>query len=625
MKNKKLTQFRSLRWLMIILCAVSFLSNSVQAQTGVAPVLTPVLGFGVDGDAVANYPSPGMYSTAGDWFANPPYCGPCSIFNMSTPDPFDVNFPLTIHYNDPWEGVDPTIFTQSSKIYDPYDETFKWGDGYVPNKNEINNATAHFTWGNPALGGDTTDLWCVFAADRMVNNGDAYIDFEFLQSPVMMVYNADSTGGYFEGYGPDGTRTVGDLIVTIQFVNGGTNAIVVIHRWESDGAGGFNYYEQPLSNYVGDIYVTSNTALTIAPWNPYGQTSYDYNQYAEGAINLSEVMGFAAGGCGYLSTVFVRTKTSQSTSAVLKDFPGAPYQANISLNDLEVFCPDDVFLPQCSVSADITEAYNDWKDGFTHQGGHGIIHTNILDIPTLPTNIACGDTIYFTYSIYDTCNDVPLTCSSAFGVAADKTKPIIVDGQDVVLTGCNPAWPTVVQTTWSDNCGGSGTISGVAGSIVTNGCTQYIDYTFNVSDACGNAALPVVMRVSRHYDVTKPIIVDGQDVVLTGCNPAWPTVVQTTWSDNCGGSGTISGVAGSVITNGCTQYIDYTFNVSDDCGNAALPVVMRVSRHYDVTKPIIVDGQDVVLTGCNPNWPTVVETTWSDNCGGSGNIAGVPG
>lgn len=77
----------------------------------------------------------------------------------------------------------------------------------VLNKNQINNALAHFTWGNPDLGEVATDLWCIFAADRMVNNGDAYIDFEFLQSPVVMVYNADSTAGYFQGYGPDKSRT----------------------------------------------------------------------------------------------------------------------------------------------------------------------------------------------------------------------------------------------------------------------------------------------------------------------------------------------------------------------------------------------------------------------------------
>jgi hypothetical protein len=206
------------------------------------------------------------------------------------------------------------------------------------------------------------------------------------------------------------------------------------------------------------------------------------------------------------------------------------------------------------------------------------------------------------------------------------TPPVIVDGGDIVLPGCNPDWPASVTTTWSDNCGGSGTLTGVAGEVVDNGgCSQYRDYTFNVSDDCNNPATTVVIRVSRYYDAVPPVIVDGDDIVLPGCNQYWPAAVTTTWSDNCGGGGTITGVAGDVVTNGCTQYRDYTFNVSGGCGGDAVPVIIRVSRHWDKTPPVIVDSNDIVLPGCNPYWPASVTTTWSDNCGGSGTLTGVAG
>ena len=634
MKIVRFTHLKFLRCLLLTTLCIALVGSSVQAQQGVAPVITPLIGFGVDGDALANFPTPGPFSQAGDWFSDPLYPGPgTTLFNMATPDPYDMTYPLSIHYNDPWEGVDPTIFTKSSKIYDPYDTTFTWGGGHVPNKNEINNASAHFTWGNPAIGGIATDLWCIFAADRMVNNGDAYIDFEFLQNPVMMVYNADSTAGYFQGYGPDKTRTVGDIVITIQFENGGTTAIPVVHRWEFVGPDpdDFTYVEQPLSNYTGAILITSNTDLTVAPWMPYGQPAYLDNQYAEGAVNLSAVMGFGEGECGYLSTVFVRTKTSQSTSAVLKDFPGAPYQANISLDDLEVFCPTPVYLPECSDMADITTAYNAWVDGFYYTGGNEPIVENIGDIPLLPVGITCGDTIYFTYEVTDTCNQIPVTCESAFGVAADENLPVINDGPDIALEGCNPAWPATVTNTWTDNCGGSGTVTGVPGDVTDLPgavCMQYRDYTFNVEDDCGNDALPVVKRVTRHWDMTAPVINDGPDIALEGCNPAWPATVTNTWTDNCGGSGTVTGVPGAVTDLPgaiCMQYRDYTFNVDDDCGNHAATVIKRITRHWDMTAPVINDGPDIALEGCNPAWPATVTNTWSDNCGGSGTVTGVPG
>ena len=73
----------------------------------------------------------------------------------------------------------------------------------------------------------------------------------------------------------------------------------------------------------------------------------------------------------------------------------------------------------------------------------------------------------------------------------------------------------------------------------------------------------------------------------------------------------------------------YAFNATDDCGNAAQEVVIRVLRHYDMTAPVIADMDDMTLDGCNPDWPAEVTTTWTDNCGvggeTSGTLAGVAG
>ncbi|PKP45241.1 MAG: hypothetical protein CVT94_18585, partial [Bacteroidetes bacterium HGW-Bacteroidetes-11] len=119
------------------------------------------------------------------------------------------------------------------------------------------------------------------------------------------------------------------------------------------------------------------------------------------------------------------------------------------------------------------------------------------------------------------------TCSETYMVD-DDVPPVITDLEDIMLQGCNAEWPAAPTTTWTDNCSAGGTITGVAGNPVIVGCTQYIDYTFNVSDACGNAAVPTVTRVTRMYDVTDPIIVEVADYTLEGCNTAWPEVVSTT-------------------------------------------------------------------------------------------------
>ena len=171
------------RWILwpFAILAVLLMSSTVYGQggnvQGKAPTVYPPGGFGVDGDALANFPTP-QYLNVGDWFSSLEYPGTGgTIFNMSTPDPFDLNYPMSWHWNDPWEGKDTTVFTTANKINDD-PNTYKWGEGNVPQKNEINNATVQFSFGDPAQGSDPDHLWCIFAADRMVNNGDSYIYFE---------------------------------------------------------------------------------------------------------------------------------------------------------------------------------------------------------------------------------------------------------------------------------------------------------------------------------------------------------------------------------------------------------------------------------------------------------------
>ena len=609
--------------LLLLLLATAALVN---AQTGRAPVETPPIGFGIDGDANANtYPATPSFSNTGDWFSNGASGSGMSLFDMSditSPYTFNYYSDQSIHYEDAWSGEDPTILTGSTKVSDPYGVNFTWGPGQNPNKNEINNAVIHFTFGSNANGltGNPDDLWCVFAADRQVNNGDAYIDFEFLQSRVELVEDpANPLQGWFESDGPDGTRTVGDILVTIQFTNGGNVPTPVIQKWLPNGSGGFGWVTQNLAQYAGQIYMTSNIVPVTPLWNPYGQTTYDLNQFAEGAINLTAVMGIGQDECGLLSTVFVRTKTSASPTAELKDFPGAPYQINICNDEtLPVITEiNDIILEGCNPDWPV-ELTTTWTDncsaGGTISGVAGEVITN-----------GCTQYRDYTFEVTDDCGNDATPVVVRVTRTWDVTPPVISDLADYTLEGCNADWPTSVTTTWADNCGSSGSTTGVAGDVTVNGCIESRVYTFNVTDACGNAAVTQTTTISRTYDVTAPVIADLADYSLEGCNPAWPTSVTTTYSDACSGNGTVEGVAGDVVTNGCYQTRVYTFNYTDNCGNPAAPQTTTITRQYDVTAPVIADLADYSLGGCNTAWPTSVTTTYSDACSGNGTVEGVAG
>jgi len=258
-----------------IFMAMMFMYNTVNAQfLGKAPVQTPVTGFEIDGNAYAHEP----IGTAGDWFD--------SDLNhnhgLLHPTSGAVLYPgKTFIIRDRYLD-DLTIFTSSNKINDN-PNTYTWGPGSSPNKDEIQNVGVHFTYGDPNIrGGDgitgdygnTNDLWCLFAGDRQVTNGSSYIDFEFLQMPMTITgatYGAldPTTGvapitggsGTFVSQGISGGRTLGDLLITIELTNGGGAARVEINVWEQLAGGGFGYVIHPNSEYIGNLFITENNSL----------------------------------------------------------------------------------------------------------------------------------------------------------------------------------------------------------------------------------------------------------------------------------------------------------------------------------------------------------------------------
>lgn len=121
--TKSNAAIKAVSLLCLIFAAFLFSAQTVHGQTsikGVAPVVYPPGGFAVDGNAISNYLPASIYDSAGDWFSDPAYPGPGgTVFNMSTPDPFDLNYPMAKHWNDGWmQGTDLTIFTQRTKIND---------------------------------------------------------------------------------------------------------------------------------------------------------------------------------------------------------------------------------------------------------------------------------------------------------------------------------------------------------------------------------------------------------------------------------------------------------------------------------------------------------------------------
>ena len=602
----RLSCWKQLLMTALLIMATVLTSFTLTAQNlpGTVPVLTPVGGFGIDGDAYANTPTPGI----GDWF-NTMYAGSGgSLFNAdgTVKDPS-----MTYFLQDDWGGTDATIFTSSNKINDN-PTTYTWGPGNVPNKNEIQNVGAHFAYGNPALpGGVADELWCIFAADRQVVNGDAYIDFEFLQKSLTMT---GLTSGGFASEGTANGRTVGDLLVTVIFTNGGTSAEVQIRIWEPI-SGGYGYILHPNSEFIGDIFVTNNNAITNVPFDVYGTTPGVYvpNQWVEGAVNLTKLLNFGTNPCAQVSTLFVRTKTSQSVTAELKDFPGI-IQLELGIPELTVNCPGNMTMPACSTQEQINTAFAAWKAGFSYGGGvppitesyaytgGAVIGSNLNSL--LPPNI-CGGSVSITYTATDYCEQTD-SCSATFTVTAPPAL-VISDVQNMTVNACSYANQAAVNAafnTWlqgftvSGGCNPQGSYGTPVAPLLCAG--GYVDVTYNVTDLCGSGSdtarftlnAPPAVTVSDVQNMTTSACLYANQAAVDAEFAAWLTGFTT--GGGCNPVGSFVGTP--VAPDLCGGSTMVTYNVTDLCDNTKQDVAT-----FTITAPpalVISNVQDLTIPGC---------------------------
>jgi hypothetical protein len=248
----------------------------------------------------------------------------------------------------------------------------------VPDKNDILDMFIHVR----RQGETATDpLWLFGGLGLESNTGNRYFDFELYQTDIYY----DRSSRQFHGYGPDmghttwqfdgaGNVTIpGDIIFSAEYGSSTLSAIEA-RIWVHESAllmipSGFDWagtfeaaYSGAPYGYAGIrskgnvtfYYGTENSASRFA--GPFRLikadesivTNYTSRQFMEFGVNLS-VLGLdpvnllGTNSCGLpFSRVLVKTRTSTSFSAELKDFVGPfdffmPPQA-LAAADMPVFC-----------------------------------------------------------------------------------------------------------------------------------------------------------------------------------------------------------------------------------------------------------------------------------------------
>jgi hypothetical protein len=184
-----------------------------------------------------------------------------------------------------------------------------------PNKDTINAAYA-------AAYTQSSVFNLIFGADRLSPSGDANIGIWFFQQNV-----GPKTGSN----GFTGAHADHDIFVISAFTGGGGTSTVSVYEWDHTCASGvktpaagqcadanLRVLAIPNSSCGSSIYCgVTNSATTASTW----EGNLVSPLFFEGGVNLTAA--FAAVGVTQLpcfSSFLVETRSSQSTSAVLKDF-----------------------------------------------------------------------------------------------------------------------------------------------------------------------------------------------------------------------------------------------------------------------------------------------------------------
>jgi hypothetical protein len=212
-------------------------------------------------------------------------------------------------------GSSSTNAFQGGGSKDPNDiSQWAYSTTSTPNKDTLNAGYAA-AYNQP-------DFDIIFGADRLSPNGDANIGIWFFQESV-----CTSGGGFVQC----GTTTAahhlnGDVFIVSAFVNGGGVSAIQAYVWDNKCASGVKNPtpgQCAASNLrvlptAGIAFAITNSSTVTATWASYSNNSLASPLFFEGGLDITQA--FAGGTVPCFASFLEETRSSQSPTAVLKDF-----------------------------------------------------------------------------------------------------------------------------------------------------------------------------------------------------------------------------------------------------------------------------------------------------------------
>ena len=192
-----------------------------------------------------------------------------------------------------------------------------WTSSSVPAKDDISNTYAYTV----TVGGHKLIF---VGAEREDPSGDSHIDIEFFQNQVK-VTGADSQGNcLLKQCGFSGTNKDGDLLVNMDYTNGGALGTLSVRKRNHLARNDYDLVDTLTGQGCHGSTTcgfTNGGPVNGGPWDNFDNhgaviTTLQTNAFTEFGIDIT-ALGF---GTPCLATIQVKTRSSQSFTATLKDF-----------------------------------------------------------------------------------------------------------------------------------------------------------------------------------------------------------------------------------------------------------------------------------------------------------------
>jgi len=228
-----------------------------------------------------------------------------------------VNAPNRVRGDDLASGSSDNAFGQGTKEDDPNVSVVT--GSIPPQKSDL---TRFYVASETAANGK---VYLYLAWERSNVLGSANMDFEInkLAQP-----NLTTTGQKTLN------RSAGDLLITFDFTNGGGNPVLGLLKWTTTGAASqcFSANSLPCWGQRVDLSAAgfaegAVNAGTIT--EPIAGGTLAGLEFGEAAINMTDAGIFPAGQCTAFGSAFLKSRSSASFPAEVKDFV-APQPVNIS-------------------------------------------------------------------------------------------------------------------------------------------------------------------------------------------------------------------------------------------------------------------------------------------------------